>query len=306
MIQKKEFFMRGWILFNYNDKYVKELYELEKLIQVGKKRNIDIRIVTPEQFDLVVTHNNQQSILLEGKRAELPDFFLPRIGATTSYFALALIRHMERLGVPTFNSSQSIDIVRDKLYMNQILAEHNLPVPKTMLVKYLIDGDLVEKELGFPVILKTITGTLGIGVYLCKTKKHFNELVEFITASAPNANIIIQEFIKESIGRDLRIFVVDGKTVGCMERIAKKGDFKANFSRGGEVRPYKLTPEIEKLAVNTAQILGLDITGIDLLFDGKKFKICEANSAPGFEGLEKACKVSIPDQIYDFIIQKLT
>jgi len=159
----------------------------------------------------------------------------------------------------------------------------------------------VEKQLGFPAVVKTILGSQGRGVFLCDTRSGFEDLMQLVSATESKANMIIQEFIKSSKGRDLRVFVIGGKVVACMERLAKEGDFKANFSRGGEVRQFKISPEIEWLATESARILGLDIAGIDLLFDGEHFKICEANSSPGFRGIESCCNISIPDEIYDFI-----
>jgi gamma-F420-2:alpha-L-glutamate ligase len=126
-----------------------------------------------------------------------------------------------------------------------------------------------------------------------------------INCTKPNVNIIIQEFIESSRGRDLRVFVIGGRAVACMERTGKAGDFKSNYSRGGSVKKFDLNPEIEWLATESAKILGLDIAGIDLLFDGDHYKICEANSSPGFEGLESCCDINIPAEIYKYIKVRL-
>lgn len=129
--------------------------------------------------------------------------------------------------------------------------------------------------------------------------------MEFINATRSNANIILQEFIESSKGRDLRVFTIGGRAVAAMKRTSQDGSFKANFSRGGLVEPVELTPEMEWLATETSRILNLDIAGIDLLFDGDHFKICEANSSPGFEGIEQACNVNIAEEIYNFIRVRL-
>jgi len=192
-------------------------------------------------------------------------------------------------------------MVKDKLFTQQILAQKNFPVPKTMLVKSPIDIDLVEKYIGFPVVVKTLSGSQGKGVYLSENKKSFKDLMQLIESTNPNLNIILQEFIKDSFGRDLRVFTIGGRAVACMERRATDGEFKANFSAGGEVYEYKLTPEIEWLATEVSRVLGLEIAGVDLLFHGNHFKICEVNSSPGFEGLEKCCKVDIPREIYRYL-----
>lgn len=294
--------MKGWIIYQQGDHLVKqEDYEVNRMLEIADQQGIEMDVYRPDQFDIIVTRDDRKSILVDGKVSPLPDFVLPRMGANTTYFALSVIRHLERLGVRTFNTSQSIDTVKDKLFTHQILAEHNLPVPKTMLVKYPVDVDLVEKQLGFPVIVKTLSGTQGSGVFLSETKSNFVDLMEIINAHKAKANMILQEFIKSSHGRDLRVITIGGRVVACMQRKAKGDDFKANFSRGGSVEPYEITPEIEWLATETSRVLELDIAGIDLLFDGEHFKICEANSSPGFQGIEKCCDANIPEEIYNFI-----
>lgn len=298
--------MRGWILYTDSANTVKpERYELNRFLEEAEKQGIEIDVINPDDVDLIVTQDDRKSVRVKGEVCPLPDFLLPRMGAGTTYFALAVIRHLERLGVYTINSAQSIDIVKDKLYTQQILAQHNLPVPKTMLVKYPVNVDLVEEKLGFPVVVKTLSGSQGSGVFLSETKANFTDLMEFINTNKQKANIMLQEFIRSSYGRDLRVFTIGGRVVACMQRISKTGDFKANFSRGGIVEPYPITPEIEWLALETSRVLGLDIAGIDLLFDGEHFKICEANSAPGFEGIERSCGTNIAGEIYQFIRVRL-
>ncbi len=278
-----------------------EAYEIKRFLEVASENGIEMQVFRPDQFDLIVTQEDRKSISIEGETVSLPNFLLPRMGAGTTYFALAVIRHLERLGVRSFSPSQSIDTVKDKLFTQQILAENNLPVPKTMLVKFPVNVDLVEKYLGLPVVVKTLSGSQGIGVFLAESKSNFEDLMQLIEATNGKANIILQEFISSSKGLDLRVFTIGGRVVACMERKAREGSFKANYSRGGLVSRFEVTPEIEWLASETSRILGLDIAGIDLLFGGEHYRVCEANSSPGFEGLEKCCQVNIPQEIYDFI-----
>jgi gamma-F420-2:alpha-L-glutamate ligase len=294
--------MKGWTLYKDLSGSLKpEVYEVNRFIEEASENGIEIQEFKPEQFDLIVTKEDRKGILIDGETATLPNFLLPRMGANTTYFALAVIRHLERLGVHSFNSSQSIDTVKDKLFTQQILAENNLPVPNTMMVKFPVNVDLVESYLGFPVVVKTLSGSQGIGVFLIDSKSNFEDLMQLIEETNSKANIILQECISSSRGRDLRVFTIGGRVVACMERKARRGKFRASYSRGGSVKQFDVTPEIEWLATETSRILGLDIAGIDLLFDGGHFKVCEANSAPGFEGLEKCCNVNIPQRIYDFI-----
>ncbi|NDJ53007.1 MAG: RimK family alpha-L-glutamate ligase [Chloroflexi bacterium] len=295
--------MKGWILYRRNEEHglKPEDYEVDRLMETGNKLNIEMRVVHPNDFDLVVTKGGRKSLLIDGEYPTLPDFVLPRTGAATSYYALAVMRHLERLGLFVFNSSQSVEVVKDKMYTQQLLALNNIPVPRTMLVKFPVNVEFVEQQLGFPVVIKTLSGTQGVGVFLAESKQGFGDLMELIGTMRSNATILLQEFVKESYGRDLRVFVIGGRAITCMERASINGGFKANISQGGHAKPFAMTPEIEWLATETARIVGLDIAGIDLLFAGSHFKVCEANSAPGFEGLEKYCDVDIATEIYNYI-----
>ncbi len=298
--------MIGWIIYKHLPQDVKpEIFEIKRLVEEAERQEIDIRVLAPEQFELIVTRDDRKSVMVDGEVLQLPDFVLPRMGAGTNYFGLALIRHLERLGVRTFNSSQSIDTVKDKLYTQQILAEHNLPVPKTMLIRSKVDVNLVEKHLGFPVVVKTISGSQGSGVFLAENKTNFIDLLEMINAYKENATMILQEFVETSRGTDLRVITIGGRAVAAMKRNSGSDSFKANYSRGGTVEPYEINPEMEWLALETSRLLNLDIAGIDLLFDGEHYKICEANSSPGFEGIESCCNVNIAEEIYNFLRVRL-
>ena len=161
--------------------------------------------------------------------------------------------------------------------------------------------DLVEKQIGFPVVIKTLSGSQGSGVFLSKSKEEFDDLMQLIEAANPQANIILQQFVKSSHGRDLRVLTIGGRAVACMERNSQGKNFKANVSAGGTGKSFPITPEIEWLATQTANVLNLDVAGIDLLFDEQHFKICEANSSPGFEGLEGALGIDVAKEILHFI-----
>ena len=294
--------MQGWIIYKQSETDLKpESYEIRCFVKSAKEQNIDLKILRPEQFDLIVTREDQKSIFIDGKPVPLPDFVLPRMGAGTTYFALSILRHLEKLGVPCINSSFSIEIVKDKLFSQQILAEKNLPVPKTMLMKFPVNAGLVESQIGFPVVIKALSGSQGKGVFLAEKKSHLIDLIQLIEVTNPKFNLILQEFIQSSFGRDLRVFVIGGRVVGCMERTAADMGFKANFSSGGTVQEHEVTSEIEWLATEASRILGLDIAGVDLLFDENHFKICEVNSSPGFQGLHSCCNVNIPDEVYHYL-----
>lgn len=225
--------MKGWIIYDRKAYKVEgNTYENTRFLEVAKEMNIELEILRPDQFDLIVTREDKKSILINDQPTSLPDFIIPRMGAGTSYFALAVIRHIERLGIFSVNSAESIEIVKDKLYSQQILAQNDLPVPKTMLLKFPVDVELVGKHLGFPVIVKMLSGSQGSGVFLAQTRTQFLDLMHIIENANKNANIILQEFIQTSHGKDLRVFTVGGRVIGCMKRSSSTGDFKVQlFSR---------------------------------------------------------------------------
>ena len=301
--------MRGWVLYRGSANVLKKetySYECDRLKNEAAHAGIDLQIYKPEQFDLTVTREDKQSILLDGKPVELPDFVIPRLGASTTYFSLAVVRHLERLGVYSVNTSQSIETVRDKLFAHQILAEAGLPVPKTMLVKFPVDVDKVEKHIGFPVVVKTLSGSHGSGVFLSENKQSFKDLMQLIEVSNSSMNIILQEYIDTSKGRDLRVLTIGGRVAACMERTAASEDeFKTNFSAGGNVKAFDVNPEIEWLATQTSQKLDLDFGGIDLLFGKDHFYICEGNSSPGFKGIESVCDINISQELFHFVRVRL-
>ena len=240
-----------------------------------------------------------------GKPRPLPDFVLPRIGSGTTYFIKAIIRHLERLGVVMINGSDAIDNVKDKLYSQQILGGSNLPVPKTMLVKHPIDVQLVEKNIKYPMIIKTLSGSYGSGVFMVDDKKQFRQIMKMAELTNSRYNIIIQECIEDSLGKDLRVLVVNGKVVGCMMRQSVDGDFRANITRGGEAIPYQIDENIEWLGGECARLLHLDIAGVDLLFNDGNYVICEVNSAPGFKGMEEYTNKNIAVEMVNYVIKKI-
>ena len=294
--------MRGWIIYKKSeDQLNQETYEINRLLEEAVNLNIKLDVFRPEQFDLIVTREDDKSILVDSKRQELPDFVIPRMGAGTTYFTLAILRHMERLGIHVVNSPFSIENVKDKLFSQQLLAKNNLPVPKTMLVKFPVNIELVEKNLGFPIVVKTLSGSQGNGVFLANDESSFYDLMTLIETTNSKSNIILQEFISSSHGKDLRVFTIGGRAVACFKRVNTKSGFKANFALGASLENHEMTPEIEWLATQASNILNLDIAGIDLLFDVDHFKICEANSSPGFQALEKICQLNIPSEIFHYL-----
>jgi gamma-F420-2:alpha-L-glutamate ligase len=276
-------------------------YTSSRFNEVARNMGIELKLVAPEEIDLIVTKEDMKSITYNGNIIELPDCLIPRIG-TVTYYALAIIRHFERLGVFILNSSQSMETSKDKLSTLQLLSSNNIPIPKTMLAKFPLNTPFVEKEFSYPLIVKTVVGSKGRGVFLVENRNKLNDLVNLLEISKdPKTNLILQEFISTSKGRDIRVIVIGGRAIGAMLRTAADDNFKANYSAGGKVISYKINPTIEWLAVESARIVGLDIAGVDILFDENSYKVCEVNSYPGFEGFEKATKINVPKEIFKYI-----
>jgi len=299
--------MEVWILFNQDiDSPSHEAHEVRRFVEEGEKMGISVKVFKPEQFDLLVTHDAKESILIDDQRIPLPDFVLPRTYVIdTGYFALAVIRQLERLGVRIFNNSSSIETVADKLHTHQVLIESDLPTPTTMLAKFPINIDLIEETIGFPIVVKTLLGVNGSGVFLLDNHRSFVDLMHLISETNPNIQLIFQQFIAKSKGRDIRLFVVDGEVIACMERRAAEGEFKANFSQGAQVQEWIADDTAKELAIKTAEILNLQVAGIDLLYAEDGYTVCEANSFPGFTGLESCCKVNIPQEIFKAMQRRL-
>jgi gamma-F420-2:alpha-L-glutamate ligase len=301
----KGYFMEGWLLFNRPASGLTDKdYTPPRLVEAATQKNIPLKIYGSDELDLLVTHADEKTIVVNDSRVTLPDFIIPRVGASVTYFGLALLRQLEQLGVHVCNGSAAIAMAKDKLHMIQMLNHHHLPTPRTMLVKFPMSMDRVSTEIGFPLVLKVVSGTEGFGVHLCETKHALEEIMEILSAQIHHSPMILQEFIKGRYGRDLRVFVLGGKAIACMQRTAGRG-FKANFSLGGTVNPYPMTPEIEHLACATAELFGLEIAGIDLLFDGSGFKICEANSSPGLKGIELASQLDIASKVIEHVQQSV-
>lgn len=291
-----------WILERKSDF---NSYTSKRFIEVARNADIKLKLVAPEEIDLIVTKEDKKSIIYNGKVIELPHCLIPRIG-TVTYYALAIIRHFERLGVFILNPSQSMETAKDKLSTLQLLSSNNIPIPKTMLAKFPLNNSFVEKEFSYPLIIKTVIGSKGRGVFLVENRNKLNDLVNLLEISKdPKTNLILQEFISSSKGRDIRVIVIGGRAIGAMLRTASDDSFKSNYSAGGDVISFEINPTIEWLAVESAKIVGLDIAGVDILFDHNSYKVCEVNSYPGFEGFEKATRINIPEEIFKYIMVRL-
>lgn len=290
--------MKLWMLGN---RLTTEMYERDRFVEEADKYGIDFSVVFADEIDLIVSRDDRKSIRYRNDIVSLPDCLLARTGSATGYFNLSVLRQFERLNVMTMPNSASIEASKDKMYANQIMAQAGLPIPKTMLTRFPCKSETVQQQVGFPCVLKVVTGSHGAGVFLCEDAKQFEDLSELISSLEAKSSMIVQEYVKESEGRDLRVIVIGGRVVGAMQRKSTDGSFKANISRGGKGETYDVDDELEMLSIQVAKVLDLDIAGVDLLFHSDGYRICEANSAPGFQGFEEALGINIPQKVFDYV-----
>jgi gamma-F420-2:alpha-L-glutamate ligase len=297
--------MHCWLFFHRQlGVGVPEAPEVYRFLEVARQMGIELDVLQPQEFDLVVDSAEGWSALYQGRKLKKPDVIIARTGSETSYFTLAVLRHFERRGVAMVNGPAAIETVADKLHTMQILSKARLPIPKTILGKFPVDVNLVERELGFPVVVKKLKSTRGAGVLLCSDRAQFNDLANLLDGASPGADFIFQQYIATSHGRDVRILVINGEAIAAMERRSVDGGFKSNISLGGHGAPFAMPDFVARLAVRVAGALNLDVAGVDILFDKNDYRVCEANSAPGFQGLEKACGISVPEEIFKVVQKK--
>ncbi len=300
--------MKIWILFHGEMTIdYPEYEECLRLKDEATKLGHSLDILSPGDFDLVIDSTDEWRAIHKGEYISPPDLIIPRTGAETDYIGFSILRFYESLNIPMINSSEAIETVADKIQTAQRLASKGFPIPRTILSKFPVNTAMVEEKLGFPLVIKTLRGTRGGGVFLAQSKEQFDDVTSLIASSNPNIHFLFQEYISRSHGRDLRVFVAGDKVVACMERKSQGDNFKSNISLGGRGQNYPADEEIAKLSVGVAKALGLEIAGIDLLFNEGNYEVCEANSAMGFcgdDGLESVCKVNAAREIIELGITK--
>jgi ribosomal protein S6--L-glutamate ligase len=273
------------------------LYSTRRLAEAAKKRGHLLRIVDTLACGIMV-EPGRPALIHMGEELKDIDVVIPRIGASITGYGLAVVAQLEGMGIPVLNGSRAIAQSRDKLRGLQVLAQHGIAVPRTVMARDQTDvKDAIRRVGGLPVIVKLTQGTQGIGVMIAHSMKEISSILD--TMWDLGQEIILQEFIAESKSSDVRILVVGDRAVGAMRRTARKGEFRSNIHRGGEGERYYPTKEYEECAVGAARALGLQVAGIDLLESASGPKVVEANSSPGFEGLEGATGLDIAGLIVE-------
>jgi len=277
----------------------KNLYSTKKLFEAAEKRGHECLILDHRKC-YVGIKQGQPSIHYNGQDVSDIDAIIPRIGASLTFYGSAIVRQFEVMGVISANPSQAITRSRDKLRCMQILSGAGIGLPVTGFARNTHDvDDLIKMVGGAPLVIKLLEGTQGIGVVLAETKKAASSVIEAFFGLGNN--ILIQEYIKEARGTDIRVFVVDGKVVGAMKRTAKEGEFRSNLHRGGTAELIKLTKAERETALKAAKELGLTVCGVDMLPSDRGPLVLEVNSSPGLEGIEKATNRDIAAKVVEFV-----
>lgn len=281
-----------------------QAYSTRRLREAAEERGYAVKILDTLDFSIEV-EQGRPALLFKGKRLAGYDAVIPRIGASITYFGTAVVRQFEQLDVYTPSSSNGIANSRDKLRALQILSRHDIGLPHTAFVRRKRDVlPAIERVGGAPVIIKLLEGTQGVGVILADSVKVAEAIIE--TLQSAKQNVLIQKFVGESKGTDVRAFVVGDRVVAAMRRTAQGGDFRSNVHRGGTAEPLELDEVYRDTAIRSAQIMGLKIAGVDMLEGEGGPQVMEVNSSPGLEGIETATQLDVAGAIIDFIERQVS
>lgn len=276
-----------------------ELYSTRRLVEAGKDLGHEVRVIDPLRCYMTIA-SQRPTIHYKGEDLKDYDAIIPRIGASVTFYGTAVVRQFEMMGVYSINESVAISRSRDKLRSLQLLARKGIGLPVTGFAHSTqYTDDLIQLAGGAPLVIKLLEGTQGIGVVLAETNKAAESVIEAFRGL--KENILVQEFIKEAQGADIRCFVIGDKVVAAMKRQGKEGEFRSNLHRGGTASIVRLTPEERSTAVRAARIMGLNVAGVDLLRSNHGPVVMEVNSSPGLEGIELATEKDVAGMIIKFI-----
>ena len=276
-----------------------KLYSTRRLVEAAQELDHEVRVIDPLRCYMTIA-SQRPTIHYKGEELTGYDAIIPRIGASVTFYGTAVVRQFEMMNVYSVNESVAISRSRDKLRSMQLLARKGIGMPVTGFAhstKY--TNDLIDMVGGAPLVIKLLEGTQGIGVVLAETNKAAESVIEAFRGL--RENILVQEFIKEAGGADIRCFVIGDKVVAAMKRQGKEGEFRSNLHRGGAATIVRLTPEERSTAIRAARIMGLSVAGVDLLRSNHGPVIMEVNSSPGLEGIERATEKDVAMQIIQFI-----
>jgi len=278
------------------------LYSHRRIVEAARSRGHEIDVVNTLHVHMNIT-SNKPVLRHGGKTLPLYEAVIPRIGASITNYGLAVLRQFEMQGVFPLNESVAIGRSRDKLRALQLLARAGVGLPVTAFAHGPRKAEDVVSEVGgAPVVIKLLEGTQGMGVILAETEASAKSIIEAF--SAANVNILVQEFVRESSGSDVRALVIGGRIVAAMRRTGKKGEFRANLHRGGQAEPVELTPEEQSCALRSVEAIGLNVAGVDLLRSSRGPLVLEVNASPGIEGIERATGIDVAGAMIGFLEER--
>ncbi len=277
----------------------KRLYSTKRLVEAIQSRGHESVVIDHLKCDILM-EDDGPSIFHDGNKIEDVDAIIPRIGASVTFYGTAVVRQFEMMNVFSAVSSLAITRSRDKLRSLQILSRAKVGMPKTAFTNFSKNENKIIKHIGqAPIVIKLLEGTQGLGVVLAESNKAATSVVEAFESL--KTRVIMQEYIKEAGGADIRVFIVDGEVVGAMKRQGKEGEFRSNLHRGGSAEVIKLKAKEKSTALKAAKAMGLAVAGVDMLLSKRGPLVLEVNSSPGLEGIEKATGIDIAGRIVEYI-----
>lgn len=279
------------------------LYSNQRILEAAKNRGHEIEFANVGDCYIKVASNSCEVFYGEGAKLEKIDHVIPRLKPAMTFYGTTIVRQFEVMNVKCLNGSDPIIMSRDKLHTLQILAKHKINVPLTSFANSSYDTkDLIKIVGSAPLVVKLLEGTKGVGVVLAETNKAAESVINAFRSL--KADVLVQHYIKESKGQDIRCFVIGNKVVASMERIAQEGEFRANIHLGATARAIEITPEEREIAINAAKIIGLEVAGVDMVRSSTGPKILEVNSSPGLEGIEGATGINIAEKMIEYLESK--
>ena len=277
----------------------RKLYSTRRLVEAAEQRGHEVQVIDHLRCSMNIT-SHRPSVLFKGEQLKDFDAIIPRIGASVTFYGTAVLRQFEMMGVYPLNESVAISRSRDKLRSIQLLARKGIGLPVTGFARNPDDVEgVIEMVGGAPLVIKLLEGTQGIGVVLAETQQAAKSVIEAFMGL--DVNILIQEFIKEAGGSDIRCLVIGEKVVAAMKRQGKEGEFRSNLHRGGSAELVRITPEERSTAVRAARVMGLNMAGVDILRSNHGPVVMEVNSSPGLQGIEASTGKDVADMVIRFI-----
>ena len=281
----------------------KELYSTRRLVEEAKNKDWEVKVIDYLRCTIEIM-KGELVINYQGKVLPTPDAIIPRIGASRTFYGTAMVRHFEMMEVFSTSGNLAIARSRDKLRSLQVLSRNDVDMPRTVFASNKSNAkDVIELSGGAPLVLKILEGTQGVGVVLVDSKKAAKSVLDAFYGM--DVNLLVQEYIEEASGSDIRVFVVNGEVVAAMKRQGADGDFRSNLHQGGSASVYKLNRKEKTTALAAARAMGLGVCGVDMISSKRGPLVMEVNSSPGLEGIEKSTNINVALKIMDYIEQNI-